>query len=279
MYNFLNKLKSFYRKCYSTIFIIGISLLYGYLCLFYIKSCSEISNQEASYRIQEKIPEDYQLIKNEIVNLEKKNKELEEAINFYKTKKQDIIYITKTETKLIGEKVLYEILPTEYVFKFNEKIPVAKFSAKEKYEFETYNLTYKTYAVIGEKDTLIKVTVTSSADNIEYPISSTNSIVYENKNSKTKKIFQPNIMLGSSVNTDLNIQATIGLSLLKSRNELWRFALIETSFNKNNIELGITPVQLNLGKPIPLISNLWIGAGYQSNLIQHYGTINLTTEL
>lgn len=279
MFKFFSKIKYYFVGSNKTITLFVILLLYSFLYIQYIETQNKIITSHLETLTSGTPPKDYTLVNNELVNLKKQNKELQDAINFYKEKKQEVKYIIKTETKLTGEKIVYKTIPEEYIFKLNKEIPVAKFSSTDKYKFETYDLIYKTYTVISEKDTLIKVTATSSADNIERAIETTNSIVYENKNSEENKIFKPNIMLGISANSNLNINATVGLSLLKSRNDLWRILMVETSFNKENINVGITPIQFNIGKPVPLVSNLWIGAGYQTNLINHYGTVNLTTEL
>lgn len=274
MNNLMNNIKDFFVGTNKKLIILIILLLY---CVLYI-SYLETQNKILITNPTTEIPKDYISIKNEVVNLEKKNKELTDALEYLKNKKDKVNYITKTETKLVGEKVVYKVLPQEYTFKLNKEIPVAKFSATDQYKFETYDLTYKIYTLISDKETLVKVTATSSFDNKEVPIDTINSVTYQSNQSKTK-IFNPNLMVGISLNNKLETNPTIGISLVKTKNELLRFGLLETSFNKENIYLGLTPIQVNIGKPIPLISNLWIGTGYQTNFSNHFGNINLTAEL
>lgn len=70
----------------------------------------------------------------------------------------------------------------------------------------------------------------------------------------------------SSLGIDLGISLS-GYGL--TRNDLdWRFLRVGLGLG-DGVFVSLTPVQWNLGAPIPLVSNIWLGLGLQYNLSNH----------
>jgi len=231
--------------------------------------------------VEIEIPEDYEIVKQENLNLRKQKEEFENELEYLKKQKQKVKYIYKEKIKLIGqEQNRYTTLPGEYVFNLNNNIPIAKFSVKDnEYIFDTYDLEIKNTVIIEKDKTIVKTTATSSADNIEHPLDTKDTIIYENKLADRERFFKPRINIGAKVSSDLEPGVIIGLSFFEWNKYHLSFLEPNLSFNQQSIRFGITPVNYNLGDHLPLIENLWIGVGYETDINSHYGNLSLKGRL
>lgn len=71
------------------------------------------------------------------------------------------------------------------------------------------------------------------------------------------------LTIGSGL--DLGVSTT---AYGKTPNDLsWRFLRLGVGLNDKEVSLSLTPVQYNLGGPIPLLTNAWLGMGIQYTLL------------
>lgn len=69
------------------------------------------------------------------------------------------------------------------------------------------------------------------------------------------------VTYGFYKNLDHGIGGELGLSMISYGNPsilTWRFLRGSVGLNSRDIFLGISPIQYNIGAPLPLLSNLWI---------------------
>ena len=88
------------------------------------------------------------------------------------------------------------------------------------------------------------------------------------------------LSIGSVLNTDLKVKwiGMLGISCLSyglTKNDLtWRFLHFTAGIGEEVLSLNFTPVLYNIGEPLPLVSNLWIGPNIGYNFLQqnsHFG--------
>lgn len=228
------------------------------------------------------LPEDFIAVQNEVVNLKKKNKELEDAISYFESRGEVIKTITKIKTVIKGGETVYKVLPSQYTFKLTNGMSVANFEATEEYKFTTYDLTFKTTVLIGEEQTIVKLTGQSSGSKEEFVFPVESVVTQENKNGQEKekeRILDPRIAIGSGVSLPYTKpEVFLAIPILESKNDKWSFIAPTFSISEK-VKIGVTPVFYNVGKPLPLMDNVWLGIGYETNIINHYGTISLTAKL
>lgn len=184
-------------------------------------------------------------------------------------KPSQIKYITQSVTTLSPKEDKITIdLPEKYTYLLEDKIPVAEFSYKEnKATFETYQLKFKQTMAIGEKKTNTLLQVSSSADDIWYDVPSEVRIVHTEEDTKYPFV-QPNLTLGigTTVSSDINTlipNATIGLNTIHLAESINILSPTIGVGYQPNISLQL--IEYNIGKPLPLIKDLWISAGPQIN--------------
>lgn len=93
------------------------------------------------------------------------------------------------------------------------------------------------------------------------------------------KFFDVHLDLGVAYDVHRNfehgIAGGLGLSLMsygKPSALQWRFLRASVGLNKSGVFLGLSPVQYNLGGPLPLFSNLWLTPELTYNLdMRSYG--------
>lgn len=248
-----------------------------------ITTCND--NKESSDHYKELLgnvpkPPDMTEIKTENLELKKLNQELKDSVLYLEGKGQEVKYVTKTITKLEGGEVVYKVLPSTYQYKLNDSIPVASFDVvDDKYKFTTYDLQFNTTQVVSEDSTLVKVTVKSSFDNKEYVLPVEARVMKQKEAILEHKIFNPRLSLGIGASYPLTgPEVVLGVPLLEGPKENFSWIMPTLSMSKDP-KIGITPFMYNVGKPLPLMDDLWVGIGYETDLTNNYIQLSLTSKL
>lgn len=266
-------------------FAINIFVVFALIVLLgvSINSCNDNKLQSEHYReLLGNVPKppDFTEIKNENLKLKTLNQELKDSVAYLEAKKQEVRFVTTTITKLEGAETVYKTLPTSYQYKLNETIPVASFDVvDDKYKFTSYDLQFNTSQVQSDDSTLVKVSVISSFDGKEYVLPVESRVMIAKPFIPQHKIFNPQLSLGLGVSYPLTgPEAVLGLSLLEGhkRNFSW---LMPTLSISEIPKIGLTPFLYNIGKPLPLMDDLWLGIGYETDFTNHYGMLSVTSKL
>lgn len=202
---------------------------------------------------------------------------LRKQIALLQSQGQTIEYITRTETELIPSEpiVVMAAVPAEYYYKLSDGIVVGSFHSSEAgVRFETYVLHLDATSTLTKSKITTSVQVYSSYDpenKISVPVKTqeinvktqTNSIALgigfnlpklTNQTSNTlNKPALANIFLEASVihpipNLDI-LNPGIGITLASHPLPIARLDVL----------------RYNIGKPLPVVDDLWIGLGIQSD--------------
>jgi hypothetical protein len=197
--------------------------------------------------------------KNMIRLLEDKSAEsiiLKDQITALKSRPDQIKYVVRTETNLkAAPTITIKEIPNSYVFRLSNGLGVAAIENKQDhYDLKTYDLLFKGQAVITEKKTSASILVSSSEDPakwIEVPVSLTTI------DTQKHVFFEPHIGIGIAASYPLNVSGALWSTFIHFPNGL-DLAGATILANDHSFSAGIIPVAYNIGKPLPVLTNIWI---------------------
>jgi hypothetical protein len=207
---------------------------------------------------------------------------LKEIIRSYENRPEEIRYIVKTETVVVGREEHTVELPPSHLFTFENGLPVSEFrQIEEGYSFKTFDIVFNTTVVISEDQTAVLLEATSSYDELTYkiPINST-----EVTKIRETKFFEPQIMLGFTGSVSINccnkpasgdLLISLSMPLLHPLEEL-DILIPRVSANSTTYKFGGDAFMYNLGKEIPIVTDFWVGVGITGKIGSSYLSIDLT---
>lgn len=223
-------------------------------------------------------PEDYTVLQHERDSYKKLSKDLQETVDELKNQGAKVVTVTQIKTVVKGGETKYVVLPQEHTFTLQNGLPVAHFAADKYYTFTTYDLTFQADIVVTDRETGVKLTARSSEGDNVYPLP-VSSVVTFIEPSVKKSVFRPQLALIGGISfpyTGPEVGLAVPLSVGPEDRISWLAPMVTVS---DKVKIGVAPVMFNVGKPIPLIDDLWVGPAYQSNFIEHYGTLVIGTKL
>lgn len=228
-------------------------------------------------------PKDYTEVINKTKRLEKDNKDLKDTIDYLKSKGETIKVITRTKTVLVGQTQTVNLLPDDYTFKLDNGMPVAAIKVEDEDEWDliTYDLTFKSDIVISEKSTLVKLVAKSSGSETLYelPVEITTHTDNNGSQEEKERILDPRLALGVGISIPYTgPEVTLALPILKGPKDKWSWIAPVVSISSTP-KIGIMPAMYNIAKPLPLVDNIWLGAAYETNVINHYGSVIISAKL
>ena len=161
-------------------------------------------------------------------------------------------------------------------------LPVAQFNATEKpsYSFETADLTISADMVIAKDSSALSLRMESSLNpNTEYELKVK---TFEITNTEERRLFEPHITLGGHLSANPEGFSTgphLGVSFIHLRDDI---DLAQAGFGLSNKRpvLRLEPATYNVGKPLPVVTSLRLGAGIEINAIgQLGGTVSVSGKL
>jgi hypothetical protein len=251
-----------------------------------LADCSARAEYDALLSLHETQHTEVVIAKNKVTSLGKAlsslqndNLDLLGIVQELKDRPPQIRYITHIETVLQPSDpiIITPELPENYLFQLEDSITVAEFSVvDEKYKFETFALTFRNTVILGEKSTASLVQVASSYNpNTFYEVPSELIVKKINR----QKLFEPNFGMGVTFSLpEPRLTGSFLFTFLHPLEEL-DVAGIRISANDKTLKFGIDGVAYNLGKPLPIITDTWIGAGASVDITGKFsGDITLSTK-
>jgi hypothetical protein len=203
---------------------------------------------------------------------------LKEIIRDYETRPAEIRYIVQTETVLVGNQETTTEIPPDHLFRFNNGLPVSRFATTEEgYSFSTFDVTFETTTVVSEDETAISLSAISSYEpDIRYPIPVSSQVVRVREH----KIFEPHLLVGATGSLDLGpVAADLTASLYTSLFHITENIDIVSpriSFNNDSLRIGLDVISYNIGGPLPIATDLWVGIGVSGKIGNQAPSIDLT---
>jgi outer membrane murein-binding lipoprotein Lpp len=273
----LGQLKSFF----AILFIIALVFIGGFFLSRHISSEKyDALLQQANASVEELSIEKNRTrtLNQALSENNQETQRLREIIVDYENRPEQIRYIVKTETILVGNEETTPELPEEYVFRFENGLPVSRFAPTEDgFQFNTFDITFNSITVISEDETALSLVAVSSFDpEIQYPINVTNEVIKV----RETKLFEPHISVGIMASLDFqpvggDLTASISVPLLHP-NENLDFLAPKIAFNSNSFRLGADIVGYNVGTHIPILTDLWISGGVSAKIGNEAPSIDIT---
>lgn len=253
--------------------LITISLLYG--VGFFLHRVDTLREQNEILAQQKYLVEqDLTRVNNKATSLEKllsdktfEGQQLQSIIANLRSKPADVRYIVKTQTKLIGTTVVEtpmvdSSLTDEHYFKFDNGLVIAhSLLEPNQRKYDVYDLDFDAIVVIGEKDTGVLLYARSSF-NPEEEVNLEVERIEVQRIAEHHRVFEPHLALGltGSFSPTLDLSASIYIPLLHPIDNL-DFLAPRASFSSKDIRVGADIISYNIGAPLPVLTDLWIGAG------------------
>ena len=205
---------------------------------------------------------------------------LKEIIRSYENRPAEIEYVVRTETVFVGNTEETRELPDDFLFTFENGLPVSQFRVLEdSYSFTTFDIDFDTTVVISEDQTAVLLEATSSYDDQPRRIELSS---VEVQKVREHKIIEPHIAIGltGSLNTSPlsgDLSASVSVPWLHPRDDL---DVISPRFsvNSNSFRIGTDIVSYNVGSKLPVFTDLWLGIGLSGIVAPatQYPSIDLT---
>jgi len=251
-----------------------------------LADCSAQAEYNALLSLHEAQYTEVAVAKNKVSSLEgalsglkDENTDLLSIVQELKDRPPQIRYITRIETVLKPSDpiIITTDLPDNYLFQLEDSIAVAEFSIIDKeYKFETFDLTFRNTVILGEKSTASLIQVASSHDpNTFYEVPSELTVKKINR----QKLFEPHFGMGITLGLPQPILTGSFLFTFLHPLEELDVAGIRISASDKTLKFGLDGFAYNLGKPLPIITDTWIGAGASVDITgQFSGDITLSTK-
>lgn len=249
--------------------LITILILYsfGLTISFFTERSNHLLQLESTNELIEVERATKHSLESQIKEYSKQQLDLLELISALDTDVKNLKYITKTETtiKASNPVVEYQVLPEHYSYKLENGLRVADFStdsANNKYVFETYDLSFRAAVVASDKKASSTLEVKSSYDDqwIQVP----HELDFNNVEAP-RKLFEPKLIVGgqSSI-VPLEPSGLVGITFVHP-SELVHIGTIGVGIS-DNPSINIYPLDINIGKPLPVLTDLHVGAGATTTL-------------
>ena len=273
----LKELKSFF----AILFMLVLCFISG----FFLSNCNSKAKYADLLQRTNHSVEELEVSKNKVRSLStilsKKDEEterLKEIIIDYEDRPEEIRYIVRTETVLVGNEETTTEIPPDHLFRFENGLPVSRFATTEEgYTFSTYDVIFESTTVISEDETAVSLSATSSFEpEVRYEIPVSNEVVRVREH----KIFEPHILMGATASFDPkplggDLTASLYVSLFHPTEDLDLLAP-RISFNSKSFRVGVDIIAYNVGKPLPIVTDLWVGVGVSGRIGNEAPSIDLT---
>ena len=169
------------------------------------------------------------------------------------------VIVTRTIIEPAAPEFITPELPTEYRFKLEPGLEVARFNFEQgQYVFTTRRLEIKTSIVVGETQSTALLQIASDAEPgvfYDIPIDDLQVRITD----PTHKLFKPQLMLGIRAGLSENPQLTAQamLTLLHPTKCIDTVGIVVAG-NNQTVQFGLSPFAYNIGCHLPVVDDLWI---------------------
>lgn len=194
---------------------------------------------------------------------DQETEDLRRIIAAFEDKPAEIRYVVRTETIIEGNEEVVIDMPPNYIFAWPNGLQIAKFeNVEDGYSFQTFDIEIESDIIVSTDETSLLIRATSSAE----PDTSYTLEVDRLKVSKVRdqKLFEPHIGIGATASLNVsNVTGDFGgspyVTFIHPNPNLDILGIRITI--GDNVSIGLDPVYYNVGDPLPLFTDLWIGAG------------------
>lgn len=266
---------------------IGIMIVLAFAGGFLLSDCSSQKQYDLLYGQNNSTIDELAITKNKVQSLgriisgkDEEAETLREIIRSYENRPAEIEYVVRTETVFVGNTEEIRELPHDYLFTFQNGLPVSQFQVLEQgYSFTTFDIDFDTTVVISEDDTAVLLEATSNFDDIPRRIELTEVNVQRVREHKIVEL-QVQFGITPSINTKPlsgDLSASISVPWLHPRDDL-DILSPRISANSNSLRIGGDFVSYNLGSKVPIFTDLWVGVGMSATLTPptEYPSIDFT---
>lgn len=194
-----------------------------------------------------------------------KNNNLLQTIKSLEARPEQIRYIVETNTVLKPSEpsVVFQVLPSEYLYKYDNGLVVARFKATETYEFNLYDLEIDTDIAISEKSTAVSVRGKSSYEDSWVELDT--QVVAHSVSPERHRFVKPEFMLGVSFSTYPGAYGSGSVSFLHPGKSVDVLSP-RVSLSNNDARVGIDVVSYRISNQLPVLNNTWLSVGPSINL-------------
>ena len=218
-------------------------------------------------------------LKKQLEGAGKNVKELKQIIRSMEEAPPKVEYIVRTKTVVEkSEPTIKRIIkkcdvPKPYDYKLKNGLKVAKFRTssdgdKVSIEHDTATLTLKSTLVSGKNKTAYLLKAISSLEPDKEYVLPVQHI--EAKKLRQFKLFEPHLMLGLDLSfyNDASVIVSGSLSMPMIHIMDRRLDLLgpKLNFSEKDLSFGLNFANYNLGYHLPVLTDLWIGAGMSVSL-------------
>lgn len=182
---------------------------------------------------------------------------IREELNELKAKPPQVKYIIRTETKLVaGETTTVKEIPPDYTFRLKNNLAVAGIRNQgSSFDLETYDLRLKGTLTVTEKGSAVSVVGNSSYEPdqwVEVPVELTVT------DTQKRNIFEPNVGLGLAIGYPWSIGGEVYTTFIHPIEDI-DLAGVGIIFFEDDIQLSAILGAYNIGGPLPVLTNTWLG--------------------
>jgi hypothetical protein len=259
------------QKLLKDVFAVIVFLLILGLA-FIVGKCDGSSETEAEYEaiienMGIEFDEDISIADNENLRINKllseqteEAKVLKQQLAQLKALPADVRYITRVETVTVGVAETFPECPRNYTFTLECGLPVAYIAESEAgFDLAAADLKFKSITTITEENSATKLIAMSSlspGNTYDLPVS--DFTVYEQNTHKTFGLQIAMVGMFSLPTLDASVGASAPwLHPLPTMDNLSP----RLTIGNGKLYAGIDLISYNVGKPLPIIDDLWIGTG------------------
>ena len=257
-------------KEFKSLIAIALLLVLCFASGFFLSDCSAKAKYADLLARKNHSVEELEVSRNQVKSLRsvitessEEAERLKEIIRDYENRPEEIRYIVQTETVIVGNEEVTTEIPPDHLFRFGNGLAVSRFmSTEEGYSFTTFDITFETTTVISEDETAISLSAISSHEpQVRYQIPVTSEVVRVREH----KIFEPHILMGATASFDPkpiggDLTASLYVSLFHPTENIDLLSP-RISFNSNSFRIGADIISYNIGDPLPIVTDLWVGIG------------------
>jgi hypothetical protein len=185
-----------------------------------------------------------------------------DTIASMKSKPSEVKYIVHTVTKLVPEErvVTVKDLPASHTYSWDNGLVVAEFDTSDnQYTFTTHDLTLRGTMVVGNKDTGLLLEGSTSAHPDDWKALPVDLKVEQIP--EPHKVLELNVGLGlAAMYPDPALHPSVFLSIIHPT-KTFDVATIRIGSDGRTASAGLDVVSYNIGEPLPILTDVWVGAG------------------
>lgn len=198
-------------------------------------------------------------LRDEIKRLKEENSELLKSV-----KKSQVRSVVRVTAESPEPTVIFQskFIPDHYSYKIGD-VTIAEFDAEENegYRFTTHKIMIGGTVLVGSDTSSSQITMSSDYGDQTVILPSTLEVT---KIKERVRVIDPQVQLGVYTEIPLDVGGLVSIPFIHPTNDI--DILSPTVLVGENLSFGIQGISYNVGKPIPILTNVWTSAGASMDL-------------